>query len=172
MNQPFLWGGLLAFAIAAGVVRALRGRPFLPGRAVALGPVDRTVVVVSAAALVSHCSAMFFGPWVNAVAFLRPFAAEVNNMGIASQIAYGVPAALLLLAWRRVWWPGLVLMTLTLVGVGVTMYWPHPLTVHLWWLAAVIVAGVFVSTALTGPRARGTANPGHPLATKADESSV
>ncbi|TFD47847.1 hypothetical protein E3T55_14960 [Cryobacterium frigoriphilum] len=154
MNQPFLWGGLLAFAITAGVVRAVRGRPFLPGRAVALGPVEHTVAVLSTVALIFHCSAMFFGPWVNVVAFLRPLAAEVNNMGIASQIAYWVPAALLLLAWRRVWWPGLALLALTLVGVGVTMYWPYPLGVHLWWLAAVIVAGVFVGSALTGPRAR------------------
>ncbi|MFC5929811.1 hypothetical protein D6T64_05995 [Cryobacterium melibiosiphilum] len=151
MNQPFLWGGLLAFAIAVGVVRAVRG-PFLPGRAVRLGPVARTVAVLSVAALVFHCSAMFFEPWVNAISFLRPLAAEVNAMGGVSQVAYWVPAALLLLAWRRVWWPGLVLLAVTLVGVGVTMYWPYPLVVHLGWLAAVIVVGVLVSTALTGRR--------------------
>ena len=155
MNQPFLWGGLLAFAIAAGVVRALLGRPFLPERAVGLGPVARTVAVVSAVLLVFHCAAMFFTPWVTAIGVLRPFAAEVNAMGVASQVAYWVPAAALLLVWRRVWWPGLALMVLTLAGVGVTMYWPYPLTVHLWWLGAVIVAGVFVSTALTGPRTGG-----------------
>jgi hypothetical protein len=160
VNQPFLWGGLLAFAIAAGVVRALRGRPFLPGRAVGLSSLARTVAVVSAAALVFHCAAMFFTPWVNAIGWLRPLAAEVNAMGVASQVAYGAPAVLLLLAWRRVWWPGLVLMAVTLVGVGVTMYWPYALVVHLAWLAAVIVAGVFVGAALTGPRARGTVKVG------------
>lgn len=154
MNQPFLWGGLLAFAIAVGVVRMVRGRAFLPGRAAGLGPLARWVAGVSIAALVFHCSAMFFGPWVNALAFLRPLAAEVNAMGTPSQIAYWVPAAALLLAWRRVWWPGLVLMAVTLAGVGVTMYWPYPLTVHLWWLGAVIVAGVFVSSSLIRPRDR------------------
>lgn len=152
MNQPFLWGALLAFAIIVGSVRAVRGRPFLAEQAVDLGPVGRPVAVLSAAALVFHCAAMFFEPWVTAVAVLRPLAAAVNAMDAASQVAYWVPAALLLLAWRRVWWPGLALTAVTLAGVGVTMYWPYPLVVHLWWLGAVIVAGVLVSTALTGRR--------------------
>jgi len=154
VNQPFLWGGLLALAIIAGVVRALLGRPFLLERAVGLGSPARTVAVLSAAALVFHCAAMFFTPWVNAIGFLRPLAAGVNAMGVASQIAYWAPAALLLLAWRRVWWPALTVMAVALAGVGVTMYWPYPLPVHLSWLTAVIVAGVFISTALVGPRAR------------------
>ncbi|MFO7689910.1 MAG: hypothetical protein R6W83_05045 [Cryobacterium sp.] len=156
MNQPYLWGGLLAFAIVVGIVRFLVGRPFWPHRAVPIGPVARTVAVLSALALVFHCAAMFFTPWVTAVGFLEPLARSVNAMGVASQVAYWVPAALLLGAWARVWWPGLLALALTLAGVGITMYWSYPLVTHLWWLGAVIVTGVFVSSALVGgaPRRR------------------
>jgi len=153
VNEPLFWAGLLGLALFAVSVRALRGRPFLPGRAVSLGPVARTLAVLGAIALVFHCSAMFFAPWVSAVAPLRPLVMHVNAMGVASQVAYWVPAAALLVAWRRVWWPALVLMVALFAGVGVTMYWPYPLIVHLSWLAAVIIAGVGVSTALTGRRA-------------------
>ena len=154
MNQPILWGGLLAAAIVTGAVRFLVGRPFWPGRAVSIGPVARGVALLSILALVFHCAAMFFTPWVTAVPFLEPMARSVNNMGVASQVAYGVPALLLLAAWARVWWPGLVLMVITLAGVGATMYWPYPLVTHLWWLGAVIVAGVLVSSTLVGSASR------------------
>jgi len=150
MNQPVFWASLLGIAITAGGVRALRGRPFLPRRSVRLGTVARTVAVLSTTLLVFHCAAMFFAPWVEAIGALRPLATEVTDMGVTSQVAYWVPAAALLLVWRRVWWPGLALVAVTLTGVGVTMYGSYPLSVHLSWLAAVIVSGVFVSTALTG----------------------
>ncbi|KFF59422.1 hypothetical protein JF66_11390 [Cryobacterium sp. MLB-32] len=154
MNQPFLWGGLLAFAVAAGILRLAVGRPLLRRRSVAVGRLSAGVAVVSGLALVFHCAAMFFAPWVDAVPFLQTPAAMVRSMGTGSQIAYWLPAATLLLAWRRVWWPALVALAIILVGVGVTMYWPYPLGVHLAWLTAVVIVGTLIPTMLLrGPRA-------------------
>jgi len=154
MNQPLLWGGLLAFVVATGAVRLALGHPLLRGRSVRLGPVSITVALVSGLALVFHCAAMFFGPWIDAVPFLIPAADMVRAMGPGSQIAYWAPAAGLILAWRRVWWPAVVALIVTLIGVGVTMYWPYPLAVHLGWLAAVIVVGSLIPLlVLRGPRA-------------------
>ncbi|KGJ71897.1 hypothetical protein GY21_19070 [Cryobacterium roopkundense] len=154
MNQPLLWGGLLAFAVVAGVVRLVVGRPLLRGRSLRVGSVSAAVAFASGLALVFHCAAMFFGPWIDAVAFLRAPADMVRAMGVASEIAYWVPAAALLLAWWRVWWPALVALAVTLAGVGVTMYWPYPLVVHLAWLTAVIIVGSLIPLLLLrGPRA-------------------
>ncbi|MBG6212707.1 MULTISPECIES: hypothetical protein [unclassified Cryobacterium] len=108
----------------------------------------------SGLALVFHCAAMFFGPWIDAVPFLQAPANMVRLMGVGSEIAYWVPAAALLVAWRRVWWPALAALVVTLAGVGVTMYWPFPLSVHLAWLTAVIIVGSLVPTLLLrGPLA-------------------
>ena len=154
MNQPFLWGGLLAFVVASGVVRLARGGPVLKGRSMRVGWMSATVSVASGLALVFHCAAMFFGPWVDAVPLLRAPADIVRSMGIGSAIAYWVPAAAILVAWRRVWWPAFVALIIALVGVGATMYWPFPLVVHLAWLTVVIIIGSLIPTLfLRGPRA-------------------
>lgn len=154
MNQPFLWGGLLAFAVASGILRLVVGHPLLRARSVRVGWGGASVAFASGLALVFHCAAMFFGPWIDAVSFLQAPADMVRVMGVGSEIAYWLPAAALVLAWRRVWWPALAAVVVTLVGVGVTMYWPYPLPVHLAWLTAIIVVGSLIPTLLLrGPRA-------------------
>ncbi|MDJ0339746.1 hypothetical protein [Cryobacterium sp. PH31-O1] len=154
MNQPFLWGALLAFAIVAGALRLVVGHPLLRSRSVRVGPLGAAVALVSGLLLVFHCAAMFFGPWINALPLLQAPADMVRSMGVGSEIAYWVPAALLVLAWRRVWWPALAALAVAVVGVGVTMYWPYPLAVHLAWLTAIIVVGSLIPTLLLrGPRA-------------------
>jgi len=154
VNQPFLWGGLLAFAVAAGSVRFVVGYPLLRRRSVRVGPVGAAAAAVSALALVFHCAAMFFGPWIDAVPLLQAPADMVRALGLGSHIAYWAPAAALVAAWRRVWWPALAAIVITLAGVGVTMYWPYPLVVHLAWLTAVIIVGSLIPTLLLrGPRA-------------------
>ncbi|TDW30119.1 hypothetical protein [Cryobacterium psychrophilum] len=153
MNQPFLWGGLLAFAVAAGSVRLVVGRPLLRRRSVRVSQVGAAVAFVSGLALVFHCAAMFFGPWIDAVPFLQAPADMVRARGVGSEIAYWAPAAALVVAWRRVWWPALAAIVITLAGVGVTMFWPYPLVVHLVWLTAVIIIGSLIPTLLLrGPR--------------------
>jgi hypothetical protein len=154
VNQPFLWGGLLAFAVTVGIVRLVARRPLLRARSVRVGRVGAVVAFASGLALVFHCAAMFFGPWIDAVPFLQAPADTVRSMGLASEIAYWAPAAALIVAWRRVWWPALAALVVTLVGVGATMFWPFPLEVHLAWLAAVIIVGSLIPTLLLrGPRA-------------------
>ncbi|MDJ0348628.1 hypothetical protein [Cryobacterium sp. PH29-G1] len=154
MNQPFLWGGLLAFAVASVILRLVVGHPLLRERSVRVGWLWAVLAVASGLALVFHCAAMFFGPWIDAVSFLQAPAGLVRSMGVGSQVAYWLPAAALTAAWRRVWWPALAALVVTLAGVGVTMYWPFPLDVHLAWLTAVIIVGSLVPTLLLrGPRA-------------------
>ncbi|MDH6235328.1 hypothetical protein [Cryobacterium sp. CG_9.6] len=153
MNQPFLWGGLLAFAVAAGITRLVVGHPLLRHRSVRVGRVGAVVAIVGGLALVFHCAAMFFAPWIDAVPFFVAPATMVRDMGAGSQIAYWLPAAALVVAWRRVWWPALAAIVIALVGVGVTMYWPYPLNVHLAWLTAVIIVGSLIPLLLLrGPR--------------------
>ncbi|MDJ0377341.1 hypothetical protein [Cryobacterium sp. PH31-L1] len=154
MNQPFLWGGLLAFAIASAILRLVVGRPLLRKRSVRVGWPWAVVGFASGLALVFHCTAMFFGPWVDAVSFLLAPADMVRGMGAGSQVAYWLPAAALVVAWQKVWGPALGALIVTLAGVGVTMYWPFPIDVHLAWLTAVIIVGSLIPTLLLrGPRA-------------------
>lgn len=151
MDQPIFWSVLLAVAVLAMAVRLRTGAPLLPQHAT---PVDRAGMLVaglSVLVLVFHCAAMFFGPWVDAIPGAQAPADAVRGMGTSSQLAYWVPATILVLALHRVWWPGLLLLFTTLAGVGVTMYWPYALTTHLAWLAAVIVVGALVSVALLSP---------------------
>jgi hypothetical protein len=106
------------------------------------------------AALVFHCAAMFFADWVHAVPFADEPAQSVRALGVVSQVAYWVPAVGLAVALRRVWPPGLGLLTATLVGVGYTMFVPHSLTTHLTWIAAAAITLVMIATALVAPLRR------------------
>jgi hypothetical protein len=74
----------------------------------------------------------------------------IRAMGDTSKWAYAVPAVLLVVALRTVWWPALLVLAVTLLGVGVTMYGPYALDTHLAWLAALIVVGTTVSAGLLG----------------------
>lgn len=148
MNQPIFWGALLATALLAAVVRLRVGRPLLARHATPVGRRELFAAGLSGLVLVFHCAAMFFAPWVEAIPGAHAAAEMVRAMGTGSQWAYWLPAAVLAAAWRRIWWPGLALLVTTLFGVGVTMYWPHALATHLTWLAALILVGVFISTAL------------------------
>ncbi len=93
--------------------------------------------------------AMFFSDWVAAVPFAEAPADAVRDLdSVASEVAYWVPAGALVIALRRVWPPALLLLVVTLVGVGYTMFVPHALTTHLTWLAAAVVSLILIATAL------------------------
>jgi len=153
VNQPWFWATLLVVAALAVAVRLRAGRPLLPRRARAIPDGALLVAAVSAAALVFHCAAMFFAPWVAAVPGTGGAADAVRAMGASSRLAYWVPAVALVLAVHRVWWPALLTLTVCLLGVGITMYGAFTLTVHLGWLAALIVTGSAISAGLLGRRA-------------------
>ncbi|MDN5749510.1 MAG: hypothetical protein L0H64_13505 [Pseudonocardia sp.] len=148
MDQPIFWTGLLAVSVFAAVVRWSVGRPLLARHAIPIGRVELLVAGLSVLVLVFHCTAMFFGSWVDAVPGAVAPADAVRSLGTASQLSYWVPVVVLVSSWRRIWWPALALLIVTLTGVGVTMFWPYALATHLAWLAAAVLVGVFISVGL------------------------
>lgn len=150
MSQPWLWSALPVVVVIAGAVRLVARRPFVVRRAAPVPAPALVIAVLSALALVFHCAAMFFGPWVALIPGTAEPAGAVNAMGTASQCAYWVPAALLLASLWRVWWPALLVLGVCLLGVGLTMYLPFTLDTHLMWLTAVILVGAAVFTGFVG----------------------
>ena len=150
MNQPVFWSVLLAVAALAGATRLLRRGPLLPRRAVPLHRAELLLAGIALVVLVFHCAAMFFAPWTDALPGGRTLGDAVRAGGTASQVAYWLPAVVLLGALRRVWWPGPLLLAASLAGVGYTMFWPHPLPTHMAWLAAAVLTVVAVTSSLVG----------------------
>lgn len=157
MNQPVYWSALLAVAALAVAVRLVTGGPFLRRRAVPLRQGELVLAGLALVVLVFHCASMFFAPWTDALPGGRALGDAVRALGTASSWSYWLPAVVLLLAVRRVWWPGLLLLAVTLVGVGYTMFWPHALPTHLTWLAAAVLTVVAVAGSLVGGRGSGSA---------------
>lgn len=152
MNQPVYWSFLLGVAVLAGAARLLSGGPLLPRRAVPLRGAELLLAGAALVVLVFHCASMFFAPWTDALPGGRALGDAIRAGGMGSQWGYWLPVVALLGALRRVWWPGLLLLAVTLAGVGYTMFWPHPLPTHLTWLAAAVLTTVAVGTSLVGTR--------------------
>lgn len=77
-------------------------------------------------------------------------ARAVRDLGVVSQIAYWVPAGLLLITLRRAWQPLLLVEGGVLFGVGVTMFFGFDLPVHLVTIACSVAATVALLTTLDG----------------------
>ena len=152
MGQPFFWSGLLALSLLGMGARALLRRPLLPHLARSLAPWEALLATGSLLVLVFHCMAMFFASWVDLVPPLQQPAAAVRALGTASEVSYWAPSALLLLSLRRVWWPAPAVLAVALVGVGYTMFVPHALWTHLWWIAAAVVIVVVITAGLVSVR--------------------
>jgi hypothetical protein len=146
------WTGLLAAVGLAVLARVLLRHPVARARAVRVAPVGLAVAAVAVLGLVFHCAAMFGPGVVAAVPGTGAAAQAVRAMGGVSLAAYAVPAVALLLAVRRVGWLPVAVLAVVLVGVGVTMYRPYPLEVHLTWLAAAVVLTTVVLTGLVAVR--------------------
>lgn len=158
MNQPLYWGMLAAMAVFLVGARLTARRPLWRSRSTVVRTSDLVVTATAAAILVFHCSAMFFADWVDALWFAEAPAAVMRDLdSLMSKASYWVPAAALLIPLRRVWPPALVLLIVTLGGVGYTMFVPHALTTHLAWLAAAVVTLALLTTALVVPARRGEA---------------
>lgn len=154
MDQPVFWGVLAATAAVGIGLRLVARRPLWPRRSSVIPPWELAVAGVMVAALVFHCAAMFFASWVNALPFADEPARSVRNLGLTSQVAYWAPAAILVVALRRVWPPVLGLLTATLVGVGYTMFVPHALNTSLAWIAGAAIILVMIAAALVVPLRR------------------
>lgn len=148
MDQPVYWIVLTGIAVLAAVARLATGSPLLRSRAVPVSAAGMVIAGISLVVLVFHCASMFFAPWTDALPGGRSLGEAVRALGAVSQWAYWLPAAALVVSLRRVWWPGLAVLTVALIGVGATMFWPYPLAVHLTWLASAVLAVVFVGSAL------------------------
>jgi hypothetical protein len=89
-------------------------------------------------ALAFHCLAMFLPPLVPPVGPLPAAADEIRQLGLGSQFAYWLPATFLIAALRRLPAAAVTALAVVLVGVGITMFWPFPLAVHLAFIAAAV----------------------------------
>ena len=102
--------------------------------------VDVTLLVIGAIGLVLHCAAMFYRSILGVIPRTDGYIAAVNAMGPASVVLYVVPALLVLIGLRRQHPVALVIVAVTLVAVGVTMYNSGPLSIHLVTIATATVA--------------------------------
>ncbi len=130
------WVILTGIAVAAVPIGLTAGRAHPHGARtngawVAVG-------VVALGALVFHCVAMFLPRLVPPVGPLPAAADEIRALGLPSQLAYWLPATLLVAALRRLPPVPVTALAGVLVGVGVTMFWPFPLAVHLAFIAAAV----------------------------------
>jgi hypothetical protein len=142
------WAALALVPVVAFLVRALTRRP-LSTHVLRLGRLDLALVVVTLLALGFHCAAMFFPTAASAVPLSDGAAEAIRELGTASQTAYWLPVALLVLALRRAWTPLLVAEVGVLLAVGITMFWSFSLTAHLATIAGSVVVTAAVLTTAT-----------------------
>ncbi len=159
MNEPVFWSVLLGIFVAGASVRLLVRRPLWLGRSTALHPWELGIAAASLVVLVFHCAAMFFAEAVSVVTFLNAPAASVRALGTLSQAAYWAPVALLVIAIRRLWLPALGILALTLLGVGITMFWPFELTTHLTWIGAAVISIMAIAFGLVARSYQPRADP-------------
>ena len=91
---------------------------------------------------------MFFPARIDALPGTNAAAAAVRDLGLTSQLAYWVPAGLMLIALRRIWAPLLVAEAVVRTAVGVAMFWCG-LTSHLIAIAGSVIVTVTVLTTVT-----------------------
>ncbi|MDJ0334397.1 hypothetical protein QMG83_04095 [Salinibacterium sp. G-O1] len=115
--------------------------------------VDIALIIIGAVGLVLHCVAMFYRGLIEGVAGSDGYLQAVNGMGGPSIALYVVPALLALAGLRRQQPLALVIVAITLVAVGVTMYNGGPLAVHLAAITAAAIA-LALTTALLVLRPR------------------
>ncbi|MGI8790568.1 MAG: hypothetical protein ACR2I4_06735, partial [Actinomycetota bacterium] len=146
---PILWWGLGGVIIAGAVVRLVNRRPVVGRRSVGLRRGEMTLAIISLVALAFHCGAMFFSA-IRSLPGLSMPADVIRDLGQISQIAYWLPAAALLMTLRRVWPPLLVLEAAALLAVGITMFLPIGLSIHLGTIAVSVVVTVVLVVGFVG----------------------
>ena len=157
MPTAAYWGSLFGLALAGGAARVIQGGPLLRRRVLRLSRLELAGTVVALLALGFHCAAMFLPAVVSSVPGSTGAARGVRDLGMVSQIAYWVPAGLLLIALRRAWQPLLLVEGGVLLAVGVTMFFGFGLAVHLVAIACSVAATVALLTTVGGSPAGRTA---------------
>ena len=157
------WYSLLAFAVGGLLVRLVVRRPLGGRLARPLAFWESTLAAVALVALAFHCGAMFFTAQVDAIPFASGSKSAIDELGLTSKLAYALPAALFVLAVRRLWPVAVAALALSLGAVGVTMYKWWGLNVHLTAIATAITLIVITWTALVSRSGNRTHSPGRPL---------
>ncbi|MBG6226451.1 uncharacterized membrane protein YciS (DUF1049 family) [Arthrobacter sp. CAN_A2] len=118
--------------------------PGLPATGITrrLSTLDLTLTVVGVLGLILHCASMFFRPIVAAIPGSSSVISQINSMGTESMIWFAIPALLVLIGLRRQHWVALILLTGSLLAVGVTMYNGTALSTH---LDTIFAAGVIIA---------------------------
>jgi len=99
-------------------------------------------------ALAFHCLVMFLPPLVPPIQAVQGLAGAIAELGVISQLAYWLPAVVLLVMLRGIGWPILVALAAALLAVGATMFWPFPLGIHLVTIFAATSLVIVIATQL------------------------
>lgn len=145
----------ITLAVVCGLIVLVRfALPQLPLTRFArrLNGGDVALVIVGMLGLTFHCTAMFFRKIFDPIPAVTPLVHAVNALGAASIALYVVPALLLLIGFRNQLWVALVVLIISLIAVGLTMYLGSPLRVHLTtiFIAVVLIVGI-LSLLVRGP---------------------
>ncbi len=143
---PFWALLLVVFGIA--VAWRLRRGSTLESHAVRLAWPELSIGVLALLALAFHCLVMFLPPLVPPIQAVQGLAGAIAELGVISQLAYWLPAVVLLVMLRGIGWPILVALAAALLAVGATMFWPFPLGIHLVTIFAATSLVIVIATQL------------------------
>lgn len=143
---------LILIALAALCLRILVPGLPLRARAKRLWIAEVVLVASGVIGLLFHCLAMFFRDLVDVVPWTAGAVTQIREVGATSSLIwYIVPSVMVVVGVRRLHPAGVLLISVALVGVGVSMYDGGPLDVHLAWIAALVAAISGVASALVLP---------------------
>lgn len=142
-------------ALVVGLGRVVL--PVLPSRlSVRLDPVEIVLSVMGVLGLGFHCGAMFYRSAIQSLPGTQTAVTAINALGMASLVAFVVPAVLLIVGIRRIRTTALALVVLVLGAVGTTMYDGGPPGAHLTAIfAAVTLLALCVATQIGQPPTSG-----------------
>ena len=140
---------LVVVVVGIGLGRVVL--PVLPWRvSVRLRPVEIVLSVMGVLGLGFHCGAMFYRSAIQSLPGTQTAVTAINALGMASLVAFVVPAVLLIVGMRRISTPALAIVVLVLGAVGTTMYDGGPLGAHLTAIFAAVTLLALCAATLIG----------------------
>lgn len=155
VQRPGFFAALAAVTALILLARVVRRGPLLGRRARVMRPWELGLFAASLAALVFHCASMFAPDVVAALGLDAPAAITRDLDDPVGQLAYWAPAVTAVVAIRRLWWPGPVVLSVAAIAVGWTMYVAgFTLDEHLATIAVAVIAIALITAALVKAPAR------------------